>query len=326
MNLQKGFIQIPTLITIIVSILILSGAGYFGTKQYQNSQQEKERAQEQTKIQQKALEQAQTEIEKLKQDSENTKAKQQQLEQSIKSTPKPVASTSQDISSADLQPYLNTIGVILCFDSTANRYYGTGVLLSNGKLMTNWHVVKGMDWCGFVNGSFLNPKYELTGSNYRSGAYVLDLSNIERSDAGLDFAIVPFARNSSTIGQKYYGVPVDEYLEVSQLNYRVGSMQKCSAKVAVGNPVAILGYPASSINIEEFAPPQSVTTGIISGYDASYKSNNYLVSAKVDHGNSGGLSLAKEDGKICLLGIPTWIVAGQVESAGIVQNIHYLLK
>lgn len=326
MKTQKGFIQTPLLIAIVVGILVLGGAGYLGVKQYQKSQQENVAKEQQTQDQQKALEQAQAEIEKLKQDSESAKAKQQQLEQTIKSAPKPVAPTSQDISSADLQPYLNTIGVISCFDSTTNRYYGTGVLLSNGKLMTNYHVVKGMDWCGFVNGSFLNPKYELTGNNYRSGAYVLDLTNIERPDAGLDFAIVPFAKNSSTIAQKYYGAPVDEYLEVSQLNYKVGSMQKCSTKVAVGNPVAILGYPASSINIEEFAPPQSVTTGIISGYDASYKSNNYLVSAKVDHGNSGGLSLAKENGKICLLGIPTWVVVGQVESAGIVQNIHYLLK
>lgn len=192
--------------------------------------------------------------------------------------------------------------------------------------MTNWHVVDGMEWCGFVNGKFLNSKYELSSNNYRSGAYVLDLSNVQRPDTNLDFAIVSFAKNSSTIAQRYYGVPLDEYLDVSQLNYKVGSMQKCSEKAAVGTPVAILGYPASSINIEEFAPPQSVTTGIISGYDASYKSSNYLVSAKVDHGNSGGLALGKENGKICLLGIPTWVVVGQVESTGIVQNINYLLK
>lgn len=324
MRLQKGFIQTPVLITIVVGVLVLGGTGYFGVVQYRKSQQESIIRKQQVQVQQKALEQAQMEIEKLKQESESAKAKQQQLEQTIKTAPKPTV--SQDISSADLQPYLNTIGVISCFNADADRFYGTGVLLKSGYLMTNWHVVKEMDWCGFVNGSFLNPKYELSEDNYRSGAYVLNLSNIQRPDSRLDFAIVPFAKNSSTIAQQYYGAPADEYLNVSQLNYIVGSMQKCSTKVAVGSPVAILGYPASSIHIEEFAPPQSVTTGIISGYDASYKSNNYLVSAKVDHGNSGGLALGKENGKVCLLGIPTWVVTGQVENAGIVQNINYLLK
>ena len=245
MKNQKGFIQIPLLIAIIAGVLVLGGGGYFGVKQYQSYQvekvkekkilQEKEKgAQVTAETQQKALEQAQAEIEKLKQDSESAKVKQQQLEQTIKSAPKPVTPTSQDISSADLQPYLNTIGVISCFDADSNRYYGTGVLLKSGELMTNWHVVNGMNACYFVNDKFINPKYEVTGMNYRAGAYILDLQRIERPDGKLDFVIVPFHKNPSDIPQKYYGAPADEYLEVGQLNYKVGSMSKCSTKVAVG--------------------------------------------------------------------------------------------
>lgn len=37
MNNKKGFIQISLLITIIIGILVLSGGGYFGVKQYQSS-------------------------------------------------------------------------------------------------------------------------------------------------------------------------------------------------------------------------------------------------------------------------------------------------
>lgn len=325
MKNQKGFIKILLLIEIIVGILVLGGIGYIGVKQYQDYQKQKIQTQQQTDVQQKALEQAQAEIEKLKQDSETAKTKQQQLEQTIKATQNPATPASQDITSADIKPYLNTIGVIDCFDPNNNEQWGTGVLLTNGKLMTNYHVIDGMKSCGFVNDKFLNPKYTITAHNYRSFAYVLDLSNIQRPDNNIDFAIVPFNRNPSTIAQEYYGAPTDEYLEVNQLNYRVGSMLKCSDKVSIGTSVAILGYPASSFSLST-APPESVTTGIISGYDSSYKSNTYVVSAKVDHGNSGGLALGKENGKVCLLGIPTWVVTGIVESAGVVQNINNLLK
>lgn len=333
MRTQKGFMSMSVLIAIVATIFAVGVGVYIGVEKYQRAKHEKELvAEEKAKVaqereiatqvliqdQQKQLQETQKEIEDLRQQTKATQI-------SVRNT-QSAPIVSQEISSTELQPYLNTIGVLTCWDPNFNRVYGTGVLLSPGKLMTNWHVVEGMDWCGFVNSSFLNPKYELTGNNYRPGEYVLDLSNIQRPGTGLDFAIVPFAKNSSTIAQQYHGAPTDEYLEVSQLNYKVGSMQKCSAKVAVGNPVAILGYPASSINIEEFAPPQSVTTGIISGYQAAYQSNNYLVSAKVDHGNSGGLALGKENGKVCLLGIPTWVVTGEVESAGIVQNIRALLN
>jgi len=42
-------------------------------------------------------------------------------------------------------------------------------------LMTNWHVIQGMDWCRFSSESFLgNPKYD-NESHFRIGAYIVDL-------------------------------------------------------------------------------------------------------------------------------------------------------
>lgn len=43
---QRGFIQIPILIAIIVGLLVVGGAGYFSVKQYQNTQAGKEEKQQ----------------------------------------------------------------------------------------------------------------------------------------------------------------------------------------------------------------------------------------------------------------------------------------
>jgi hypothetical protein len=323
------------LFTVVIGLVVCGGI-YFGIKYYQKITKEEAAkeaaAQDLINKQQQALNdaekqindvktQSQQEINDLKTQSEQDKTNLQNQINNVNS-----ANLSQDISSADIESYIDTIGVLDCWDSKSNEQFGTGVLLTTGKLMTNWHVVSGMETCLFASDKFINPKYPATPANYRPGAYILDLSNVQKPDSNLDFAIVPFTRNEKAkITAQTQGAPSDEYLEVSQLDYRVGSMTKCSKKVTVGTPVAILGYPASSINLDQNAPPESVTTGAISGYE-SIQSNNYLVTAKVDHGNSGGLALAKENGKICLLGVPTWIITGQVESSGIVQNINNLIK
>lgn len=337
MENQHGFIKLPILLAVIVGILILGGAGYFGVKQYQNYytqkveqdtialEKEKE-AQAVAETQQKALERAQTEIETLKQEGENAKAKQQQLEQTIKTIPKPTAPTSQEISSTDLAPFISSVGVMWCgTDDNSTTQYGTGVLLKPGELMTNWHVIEKMDWCRFSSESFLGNSTYDNSAHYRIGAYIVDLIDTSWPNIKADFAVIPFHK------QIISSAPADEYLDVSKMNYSVGTLKSCSTKVAIGTPVAILGYPASSINLDQWWPPMSVTNGIVSGYESVTKNStsdaiDYIVSAKVDHGNSGGLALGKESGKVCLLGIPTWVVTGQAESAGIVQNIHNLLK
>jgi hypothetical protein len=81
--------------------------------------------------------------------------------------------------------------------------------------------------------------------------------------------------------------------------------QQPDVEVKVGDQVVLLGYPA-------IGSPTDITAteGIISGYDYPY----YVTSAKIDHGNSGGLAiLVKGD---CYLGIPTRATVGSVESLG----------
>ena len=77
MKSRKGFVQIPLLIAIIAGVLVVGGGGYFGIKQYQNYRAEKieseKQAQTLAETQNKSLEEAQQEIEKLKEESAEAK-------------------------------------------------------------------------------------------------------------------------------------------------------------------------------------------------------------------------------------------------------------
>lgn len=92
---------------------------------------------------------------------------------------------------------------------------------------------------------------------------------------------------------------------ISSLTKKKVCFQQADVKVNTGDQLIILGYPA-------IGSPTDITAteGIISGYDYPY----YVTSAKIDHGNSGGLAiLVKGD---CYLGIPTGSVVGSIESLG----------
>jgi len=66
-----------------------------------------------------------------------------------------------------------------------------------------------------------------------------------------------------------------------------------------------LGYPGIGGNNDITA-----TEGIISSYDGDY----YITSAKIEHGNSGGIAILIKDN--CFLGIPSYAEAGEIESMG----------
>ena len=83
----------------------------------------------------------------------------------------------------------------------------------------------------------------------------------------------------------------------------LGPEKRCSAVPAIGDRVVILGYP--SIGATDSI---TATEGIISGFGDEY----YITSAKIEKGNSGGAAIhVKND---CLLGLPTLVVAGRIES------------
>ena len=310
---QKGFIQIPILIAIIVGVLFLGGGGYFGVKQYQNYQKQKKQIQQQAESQQKAFRETQQEIDKLKIESEQSKNQQNILEQKINqeaSKPKEIT-----IQASELAPYLTGVGEVEC-----GNMEGTGSLwkFSMGYfVLTNDHVIEKATNCTFtIQDSPNDTKH--------SGAWKLEIidnswNNITDISL-LRLAILPAAIEIST--------------SIPNLNYLISSMPKCPTSMDIGSPMVIIGYPAYAEKTWSAGGTQSfrtVTNGIISSHDTSVKYDdglpysNYFVSAKIDSGNSGGITFSKTSSGLCILGVPTWLTIGNYETQGLVQNIHNVM-
>jgi len=84
----------------------------------------------------------------------------------------------------------------------------------------------------------------------------------------------------------------------------------CSQKPSLGDEIVVLGYPSigSKNNL-------TATEGIVSGFDGNY----FITSAKVEQGNSGGAAILLKNN--CLLGIPTFVTLGKVESLARILDI-----
>lgn len=95
----------------------------------------------------------------------------------------------------------------------------------------------------------------------------------------------------------------------SDLNY-------CKRKADTGDSVVILGYPSYGSGFDDI----TATEGIISGYQSPY----YTTSAKIEHGNSGGVAILVENN--CYLGIPTGVRIGEFESLGRILDIKYIFQ
>ncbi|MDQ5957950.1 MAG: serine protease Do [Patescibacteria group bacterium] len=111
------------------------------------------------------------------------------------------------------------------------------------------------------------------------------VADIIKADSSKDLAILSFSKSVR--------LPITAMTAV----------KKCTIKPVLGDQVVILGYPSvgSSKGV-------TATDGIISGSDKDF----YITSAKIERGNSGGAAIYVKNN--CLLGLPTLVVAGQVES------------
>lgn len=95
----------------------------------------------------------------------------------------------------------------------------------------------------------------------------------------------------------------DSYL--NDLNNIQKAFYYCNDRVSLGENIVVLGYPGIGATNDITA-----TEGIISGYDGDY----YITSAKIEHGNSGGIAILTQHN--CAVGIPTFVEIGSVESLG----------
>ncbi|OGZ35487.1 MAG: hypothetical protein A2815_00570 [Candidatus Portnoybacteria bacterium RIFCSPHIGHO2_01_FULL_40_12b] len=322
MKKQKGFIQIPLLIAIIVGVLVIGGGGYLGYtkfKSYQTNQIAKEKQiQESLKNQQELLKQQQEALEKAQQAVESTDASstatveelkkaigilqnqppkiiQKEIIKEVPSQVTPQATpqaTKLDLPTIIAQ-WRPRIAYIEC-DFYANgavliTQAGSGTMLqeSNGGiiLLTNSHVI-----------SYLHDygadlcRSKLPGDN---NIFTSSRDGIFGAKSGLDWG--------------YLRVAPDEYLKNIPYRASIG----CPTKPAVGDSIVILGYPGIGSKTDITA-----TEGIISGYDGDY----YITSAKVEHGNSGGAAILVKDN--CYIGIPSFAEVGGVESLARILDLN----
>jgi len=319
MRNKNSFIQISLLVAIITGVLVFGGSGYFIVKQYQNYQIEKTIKENEVRAlaetQKKALGEAQAQIEKLKQESEASREKQKQLEQKINAEKQ---STSLTISATEIKPYLSAVLNIVCIGNTY-KSSGSGTLWkwnNSYAILTNDHVIleDGNDNC-LATWTFDEASGEQRGDFFWVDNKIdLDWNN------ETDTRVALILNKEKSLSN----------FPVASANYSLYSLRRCLAKMPLGSPVMVIGYPASTQT--DTNSPRTLTEGVISGHDQSVQPpqgvlpyTDYFVSNKIDSGNSGGIALSKDTTGLCVLGIPTWLKLGRYSAQGLIQNIHNVL-
>lgn len=329
------------LILILIALLVvgatLGGVYFFAERKYKGYQAEKiekeNKAQVLAETQQKALEDAKSEIEKLKEQSESSQKRQAYLENKVQDEQKQ-QSSKELISSTEISRYLGGVMQIKCGDVSGSislwKFSGNNSLTYAG--ITNAHVIESADgYCMLYHDATVTPKEG--GSNAMASVNSQETYNWNNFT---DVAILSIAEAFAIpekCGNKCGSVPVSK----DKLNYSIGTLSLCPTQMPAGAPVVTIGFPAfamqenSYYGVTAVASHQILSNGIISGYNDQTLSgkrlpyNNYYVSAKIDSGNSGGIALSKTAQGLCVLGIPTWVSVGNYETNGVIQNIHNVM-
>ena len=221
----------------------------------------------------------------------------------------PAQSNTTKSTSQIVQEWRKTTALVFCQYGTIGYDYrevsGSGLLVNlNGKpqVITNGHVVNNsrgnLDSCWIkfpdqtgVSTYNVRPQSITYDSSGYDVAY-LDLSEYSQQDIHTSEGIAPISERARS----------DSYL--------------CKNNPSVGDHILILGYPVygTPISLSRLYSSNPIevtaTEGIISGKDGIY----FTTSAKIDSGNSGGLSIDAQND--CYFGIPTWNESGNFESLG----------
>lgn len=83
----------------------------------------------------------------------------------------------------------------------------------------------------------------------------------------------------------------------------------------LGEPVRIFGYPAISGGYS-----LTITDGVVSSFP---EDGLVITSAKISHGNSGGLAV---DSRGCMIGVPSMVSSDESESLGVIISMDYITK
>lgn len=269
-------------------ILIIAGIGYFGIKQYQKYQAEKINKE---KIAQEAQQQKDSEVEKLKQEVKALQNKKPEI--IIKEVP---ATKSETDNSSIIQLWRPRVTYIDCKivlnGKTIAEQSGSGYVFGRTDtggvmILTNKHMI-----IMTVSGRSLFPtscEIKIPGNTQSMtvlpGDQILGKFDAVQTD---DWTMITIKNPTS-------------YLQTILKTFQWDN--DCKNTAELGEKILVLGYPGIGDKNDITA-----TDGIISGYDGNY----YITSAKIEHGNSGGVAISVKNN--CFLGIPSFADVGSVES------------
>ncbi len=201
------------------------------------------------------------------------------------------------------------VNLVCRADSKGDLQQGSGILYSSSLakepyfVHTNLHVVAPSDGSASSCVIAVYPDYT-DPSSY----FVFQSNGLQQPIAGADVAFIA----PQIISDTHAGTLSD----LAKYSLDAGNISFCQTQ-NVGDHLSVLGYPAVG------GETLTVTDGIISGFESR---NNYefiKTSAKIDHGNSGGIAI--EDSG-CVLGIPTYIETDANGSIGRILDLGNLFK
>ena len=110
----------------------------------------------------------------------------------------------------------------------------------------------------------------------------------------------------------YYDTDTGEYAGVYPRKFPTfDDTTRCrNENVQLGEPVRIFGYPAISGGYS-----LTITDGVVSSFPGD---GLIITSAKISHGNSGGLAVDRYG---CMIGVPSLVSSDEAESLGVIYSM-----
>lgn len=288
---DAGFSKIYALLVFILVVSVIGGY-IFGVKQYQNYQakqvEEKRLNQEAVKAQQEQEKQTQDLIAAQQKELEKSKQEIDAIKKTIAVENKKGSVGSANSITSIITEWRPKIAHVVCEwdysdgSKTVAAGSGTAMIEENVYVVTNKHVLT-------------------DEQGYPASSCIISLPGHAQEYFSKSSSIL-LARNSVDMGTIGIVNP-DEYIKSIAVVGNKYNSKWCQEKSQLGEGIVILGYPGIGSQNDITA-----TEGIISGYDGDY----YITSAKIEHGNSGGIALSVT--KDCYIGIPSYAITGSVES------------
>ncbi len=302
MKNQKGFIQIPILIAIVVGIFAIGVAGYIGVRQYKIFQSEKiekeKQAQKLVDEQQQALNQAQVELEKLQQESGTTT-------QNSPTTSKPKKEITAPVNSV-VPPQTSDVKKPKTFTTPSGAVldeFGNVISVPQITQTISQSVLTSTQISELVSPSVvLISTSEVSGSGFvvkeGEGLFIVTNAHVVKGSSVADI--------KTTDGRTFKGTVLgrDEVVDLAVLSTGGVSLKSVvlggsgSNSLAVGDDLYALGFPFGLTTI-------TFTKGTLSARQSIDGKDMLQTDTAINLGNSGG---ALVNGRAEVVGVNTLII------------------